>query len=239
MYSKNLLYDDFNRKGRVINFKYSYHYTLKDYFHIVKLIRFVPGKYNKILLIDSDVLLVFEHLDFDMNLLNKFHKLFGVSYYFENKKKDDLLCVKPCLDLSQINNNNIMYLTFNGIDNIKFPENLPNLKSLNITKSTISYLPYYPKIHSIYLSKTNILIIPDDYKNVYVMSDHIVIHNKTVKCDYWMSCSTLCNKRHNIMIRFQKIFKLRLARRKILIAYHPNYLCGYLGKKRLIAELAS
>jgi hypothetical protein len=163
---------------------------LKDYFHIVKLIRFIPGKYNKILLIDSDVLLIFEHLDFDMNLLNKFHKLFGVSYYFENKKKDDLLCVKPCLDLSQINNHNIMYLTFNGIDNIKFPENLPNIQCLNITKSAISYLPYYPKIHAIYLSKTNILIIPDEYKNVYVMSDRIVIHNKTVKCDYWMSCST-------------------------------------------------
>jgi len=237
MHSKSLLYDDFNRKGRVINFKHSYHYTLKDYFEIVKIIRFLPGKYNKILLVEGDILLIFEHLDFDMKLLNKFHKLYGMSYHFENKRNDNNY-IKPCLDLSQINNHNIMYLTVKGIDNIKFPENLPNLKCLSIIQSKISYLPYYPKLFNINLWNTNILIIPDEYKNVYLMSNRIVIHNKTVKCDYWVNCSLICDKRRDVMARFQKIFKLRLARRKILIAYHPNYLCGYLGKKRLIAELA-
>ncbi len=229
MYNKNELYNDFFRQGRIINFKHSYNYSLKEYFHMVKIIRFCKGNYDKMIIVENDVLMIFEHNNFDMQVVNKFPNLMALT--FVNWEGN--------CDLTNVNNTRMSSLLITGVDRIIFPKKLDNLNTISICYSKNNIIPYYPSIHHVHIGSTNILFLPDEYRNICmsVTARGSVIHNKYNGCDFWTGDEHLCNKRYNIIVNFQKIYKLKSARKKLLKIYNPYYIGGFLAKRRIECSL--
>ncbi len=121
-------------------------------------------------------------------------------------------------------------LCFNS--NIKFIHDLPKLKDLDCYNTSITRLPYCPLLIYLDCEKTNISYVKEKqigepkYRDVTI-SKHVLLSA------YTYSYYPINNKKYNTFVLCQKLYKFKLQKHKLIVAYNPLYIIGYLTKCKI------
>jgi hypothetical protein len=151
---------------------------------------------------------------------------------FINVKKIEITSGAEYTHLNRFINLKYLYIA-GGEYSVVIPDTFTNLKILSINSISHNLPAKFTKLKVLRVFSSNLLYIPEEYINLKKVWCYKLFHKVNDNIIYENDNKEELKKLYNILIKMQKMTRLKIAKSKMRLLYNPLYIGGYLGKKRL------